>query len=80
MAYGLGIRVLLTFREGVNQVLRDFKKEDTERLIELINNVDTGYEIDDLDDIQRNAMKFIVFEEVEVKGFAYASEIGRAHV
>lgn len=54
-------------------MLRDFKKEDTERLIELINNVDTGYEIDDLDDIQRNAMKFIVFEEVEVKGFAYAS-------
>ncbi|MYL44295.1 GNAT family N-acetyltransferase [Virgibacillus halodenitrificans] len=54
-------------------MLREVKNKDTERLIDLINNVDTGYEIDDLDEIQKNAMKFIVFEEDKIKGFAYAS-------
>ncbi len=53
--------------------IRSFRMEDIEEVINLINNVDTGYEIDDVKVIQTNAVKFIVYEEEYIKGLAYAT-------
>jgi ribosomal protein S18 acetylase RimI-like enzyme len=56
-------------------VIRDFLVKDTIEINDLIKNVDTGYEVDDVKDIQSSSDKFIVYELEHIKGFAYVTMI-----
>lgn len=51
--------------------LREYKMEDSEELSDLISNIDTGYEVDELSVIEKKADSFIVYEDEVLKGFAY---------
>lgn len=59
--------------KGVFVVIRDFKAGGTEELFHLINNIDTGYDIDNIKDLEKNATKFIVYEDDKISGLAYAT-------
>lgn len=67
------VTIQLSNWRGVFIVIRDFRTSDTEELYNLKNNIDTGYEIDDIKDIPENSPKFIVYEHENIKVLAYAT-------
>ncbi|MGM0844847.1 MAG: GNAT family N-acetyltransferase [Bacillota bacterium] len=54
-------------------MIRQFSPADSKRIVKLFQTIDTGYEVDSLEDIKKNAGKFILYEDDGIKGAAYAT-------
>ncbi len=54
-------------------MIRSFKVEDTREVSELINRAKSGYEIEEIKEIQINAIAFVVYEDQYIRGFAYST-------
>ncbi|MGF2616009.1 GNAT family N-acetyltransferase [Rossellomorea vietnamensis] len=54
-------------------MIRNYLPFDSNEINELFAAIDTGYEIDSAEGIEKNAGKFILYEEDGIKGAAYAA-------
>jgi ribosomal protein S18 acetylase RimI-like enzyme len=60
-------------------MLREITVEDYDQIEKLIQKVDSGYEIDSVDEILKHANKVFVFDDDGIKGFTYATLSGNGH-
>ncbi|WLD92539.1 GNAT family N-acetyltransferase [Alkalihalobacillus sp. AL-G] len=54
-------------------MIREFRLEDKDHLQDLINSIDTGYEVDNVEEIHNNAKTIYVYAANQLRGFAYAT-------